>query len=205
MNKQCTSRLGQSWRDRLRHEQRRCVPTSVVPMFAGTSEPLTGVRQATRMSPPCWATQMRERGLALLPCASSSQPEHPRDALHRNAAKAWSWGMMVCGAGEDPAMQPFPPHQSPSQQPERVSLVIKNTFYCHTSCPKAGLADGPVLHVEEAAARRQLNACPVLRVGILDFTVTLHSLKIIDLNALLIKQSSQIYVLGRNTQLQALL
>lgn len=82
----------------------------------------------TRMSPPCWATQLQERGL--LPCASRSQPKNPRNASHRNTAKALTWGMMVSGAGESPTVQPFPPHQSPSQKLERVSLVIKNTFYC---------------------------------------------------------------------------
>lgn len=84
----------------------------------------------TRMSPTCWATQLQERGLALLPRTTRSQPEHPRDASQRSTAKAWTWEMMVSGAGEHPSIQPFPPHQSPSKQPERVSLVIENTFYC---------------------------------------------------------------------------
>lgn len=59
-------------------------------------------------------------------------------------------------------------------------------------------------HMEEQAAQRQLSSHPIYRAGILDFTVSLHSLTIINVNARLIKQSSQINVPNRNTQLQAL-
>lgn len=97
-------------------------------------------------------------------------------------------------------MQPFPPHQSPSQQPERVSLVVKIIYFI-ASHPVQKLVwrTAACSHLEKRAARSQLSARPIHRADILDFTVSLHSLKIIDRNARLIKQSSQINVLDINT------
>lgn len=83
---------------------------------------------------------------------------------------------------------PTPP--KPIKRAGMSEFGYKEYILLPTSCPKAGLADGHMFGVEEAAARRQLSACPVLRASILDFTLTLHSLKMIYLNALLIKQLS---------------
>lgn len=103
-------------------------------------------------------------------------------------------------------MQPLPLRQIPSQQPGEASLVCKEyIFIASHPVQKPVWQTAVSSHVEDRAAHSQLSARPRLGAGVLDFTVSLHSLKIIDLNAHLIKQSSQINVLDRHTQLQALL
>lgn len=104
-----------------------------------------------------------------------------------------------------PPMQPFPPHQSPSQQPEQVILVVKHIFYCLTSCPKADLADSHMLPRGGESSTEPAQHSSRTQ----DWYLGLHSFFTQPQNnrpnAHLIKQSSQINVLDRNTQLQALL
>lgn len=129
-------------------------------------------------------------GTCTLPCDSNTQPLHPRDAApRRGAVKPRTWGIVVCGAGEQPPMQRLPPCQSPPQQPGEVSLVCKGyIFIASHPVQKPIWQTAASSHMEERAAQSQLSARPLLRASILDFTVSLHSLKIIDINARLIKQ-----------------
>lgn len=162
------------------------------------------------MASPCWVTQLQERGLAQSPSPMPAAPSPCTPGTQRPGGlqKPGPAGDDNIWAGEQPPpppMQPFPPHQSPSQQPEQVILVVKHIFYCLTSCPKADLADSHMLPRGGESSTEPAQHSSRTQ----DWYLGLHSFFTQPQNnrpnAHLIKQSSQINVLDRNTQLQALL